>query len=268
MGCLRICGVLVVIIGAVILAAGFIIPQVILKAVDKALKDQKTRQMICFGDDTKETDTFVSWSGANYFDPEGVPSYYDFYLFSIVNPKEHLEGAEAKIVEVGPFPFRTFAKKYAITLPNEGEEVAQWTSLTLYYLLDKDLTLSGTFEGVEKEMTVKARIPKNLQRTQAISNFNLSYLKVLSSFNEYLLMLNFAGCSAAQMGNIPKAGTPKEKGQSFPFPMNATTCTADQLKSKDPSCACCANPGTIRALRYGTYMAGKAVCSMIEDKKI
>lgn len=252
MGGAQVLGGLLLVIGIALLVVSTMIVGIISGAVDTALLDQKTNQYLCEEDSKsdKETDNFLNWRGDNYFASDGVPAYYDMYLFSIHNPVEYVKnGAKAQVVETGPFVFQMFNKRNNIAF--DGEYVS-YSIQSTYVMLDEDHEIKGKHGGEVKTRLFEKRMNEDLTLNTQINNFNLGYVGVLNLVtNEDVMFMTVGGCSSASImmnGQITDS-------------MAVETCTP----TKTSNCACCALPDTLRALNAGGFLgASTQICRNID----
>lgn len=223
--------------GLVILIVGVILPPFVITAADKLLTNDGKGSMfyLCetkadpFG--LKYQDIEDSFSGVykikDLRDGKNTGSYYDYYFYSIMNPKAYLvDGADADIVEVGPFVVQYWSRSYDLMYTDEGDLEFKYT--TSYIPLDGDRHYYYDGEAIWSSVTDR-KTPAHIDEHTRITHFSPLYQVVLSTANEMLLMMTSAGCTTTHILNVqtvnPLVGT--------------TTCSESQRESENADCACC-----------------------------
>ncbi|GMI12558.1 hypothetical protein TrLO_g12989 [Triparma laevis f. longispina] len=125
MGCMQICGGLVVFLGVIVIAVGFFLASSMLPAaIDKGLLDfQKNDLHVCDGAAAgdKGWDAFQNVNFLeDHSNTESARAYDIYYLYHITNPTAHLGGAVAKVVEVGPFVMRSWDESFDMVVGSDG----------------------------------------------------------------------------------------------------------------------------------------------------
>ncbi|MFX1297115.1 MAG: hypothetical protein ACFFD2_19965, partial [Promethearchaeota archaeon] len=112
---LSIFGLSLLVLGLILMPAGFVLADVIQSEIDKGIAEEVSIPT------DKDSDKYDEWVSNDYKD---APEYYrTFYLWNLTNPEDFLNGSTPIYREIGPFIFREYTTKYDIDFDDKKEEM-------------------------------------------------------------------------------------------------------------------------------------------------
>jgi hypothetical protein len=126
---------ILLVLGMFFIAAGFLGPNAIDKALNKGIREL----LIIDSPNAKGFGTFQNNTQSN-----SVPQYQNFYFFNITNPDDVKNGvAKPKLVQVGPYSYRKYENRFKFNFPDNGNQVQykKWN----FFVFDAEKSAGNPF---------------------------------------------------------------------------------------------------------------------------
>ena len=169
---------------------------------------------------------------------------YNFY--NIDNPVEYLTGADANIVEQGPYKLQKHTVAYDVSQsPSPLTDASdpdpngslRYSTANAYLVLDREVTATSNLKrngdltvttSSDRKVTMPAierALAEHLSMNDLVTNFSPDYISFLGAMNDEVTMMLSLMCTSAQIDNIGDAAK--------------LQCGGDEFGDISANCACC-----------------------------